>query len=308
LTPSPTASPSRGGPGGEREGEIVIVKIIDWDTPANNDFLVASQLWITGPVYKKRTDLVGFVNGLPLVFIELKAAHRHLTNAYHNNLRDYKNTIPHLFWYNVFIILSNGSRSVMGSLTAEWEHFADWKKIASEQEQGVISLETMLRRCLPARRLVDFTENFVLFTEPKAAAETHRQESSIPSGVNRAIEAVKTVIDPIKANWASSGTRRAAEELQHWSSSRRRSSQSARQLDVPRRHRSRRSRSADSTRISRGRVVTEPEEACASSSEHSGNSSARRSSLRLHADPEIPHHRTCMHPVPLNYPIATTSS
>ena len=175
------------------EGELAVVKVIDWDTPTNNDFLVASQLWITGPVYKKRTDLIGFVNGLPLVFIELKAAHRHLTNAYHDNLRDYKATLPQLFWYNVFIILSNGSRSVMGSLTADWEHFADWKKISSEQEQGVISLETMLRGVCQPDRLLDFTENFVLFTEAKGGLRKLVAKNHQYLGVNRAIEAVKEI-------------------------------------------------------------------------------------------------------------------
>ncbi len=192
LSPAPLSQKGRGD-----GGEVAVVRVIDWDTPANNDFLVASQLWITGPVYKKRTDLIGFVNGLPLVFVELKAAHRHLTNAYHNNLRDYKNTIPQLFWYNVFIILSNGSRSVMGSLTADWEHFADWKKIASEQEQGVISLETMLRGVCQPDRLLDYTENFVLFTDAapggggglrKLIAKNHQY-----LGVNRAIAAVKQI-------------------------------------------------------------------------------------------------------------------
>lgn len=197
-----SADVGRGRRAAPGEGEVVTVRVIDWDTPANNDFLVAAQLWITGPVYKKRTDLIGFVNGLPLVFIELKAAHRNLTDAYHNNLRDYKNTILQLFWYNVFIILSNGSRSVMGSLTAEWEHFADWKKteqspssggIANEQEQGVISLETMLRGVCQPDRLLDFAENFVLFTEAKGGLRKLIAKNHQYLGVNRAIEAVQQI-------------------------------------------------------------------------------------------------------------------
>jgi type I restriction enzyme R subunit len=95
------------------------VKVIDWNTPENNDFLLASQLWVTGEMYKRRCDLVGFVNGLPLVFIELKASHKKVENAFHDNLKDYRSAIPQLFWYNAFIILSNGSQSRIGSLTAE---------------------------------------------------------------------------------------------------------------------------------------------------------------------------------------------
>jgi len=105
------------------------VNLIDWNHPENNDFFLASQFWVTGEMYKRRADLIGFINGLPLIFIELKAAHKRLEAAYQNNLRDYKDTIPHLFWYNALIILSNGSATKIGSITSEWEHFNDWKKI-----------------------------------------------------------------------------------------------------------------------------------------------------------------------------------
>jgi type I restriction enzyme, R subunit len=121
------------------------LKVIDWTTPANNDFFLASQFWIQGELYLRRSDLLGFVNGLPLLFIELKAAHRNIENAYKDNLRDYKTSIPQLFIPNALVILSNGSETRIGTLTAEWEHFFDWKKISDEEEQGVISLEAVLR-------------------------------------------------------------------------------------------------------------------------------------------------------------------
>ncbi len=234
--------------------EVVTVRVIDWDTPIHNDFLVASQLWITGPVYKRRTDLIGFVNGLPLVFVELKAAHRQLTDAFHNNLRDYKSTIPQLFWYNVFIILSNGSRSVMGSLTAEWEHFADWKKVESEQERGVISLATMLRGTCQPDRLLDFAENFVLFTEAKGGLRKLIARNHQYLGVNRAVEAVQHAQSARQSGAAGRVLAHAGQrqELQHGLLLAEDSAQSARQLDVPRRHRSRRTRSADLSEL-RGR-------------------------------------------------------
>ena len=90
---------------------VETVKIIDWEHPANNDFFLASQFWISGDYGRKRADLVGFVNGIPLVFIELKASHKHLENAYKLNLSDYRTTIPQVFWYNAVIILSNGSQA-----------------------------------------------------------------------------------------------------------------------------------------------------------------------------------------------------
>ena len=171
------------------------VRVVDWDAPENNDFVIVSQLWVSGEMYKRRTDLVGFVNGLPLIFIELKAHHRHLKAAHDNNLRDYKTTIPQLFWYNAFIILSNGSRSVIGSLTAEWDHFAEWKKINSEGEEGTISLETMVRGTCAPERLLDLVENFVLFKEGKGGLTKLVAKNHQYLGVNNAIAAVQRIRD-----------------------------------------------------------------------------------------------------------------
>ncbi|MBI1999744.1 MAG: type I restriction endonuclease subunit R, partial [candidate division NC10 bacterium] len=93
------------------EENVERVRVIDWSEPTENDFFLASQFWVTGEMYTRRADLVGFVNGLPLVFVELKAAHKSIESAFQQNLRDYKTTTPHLFWYNGIIILSNGSQS-----------------------------------------------------------------------------------------------------------------------------------------------------------------------------------------------------
>ena len=169
------------------------VKVIDWVNPANNDFFLASQLWITGEMYKRRTDLIGFVNGLPLVFIELKASHMKVENAFNNNLKDYKSTIPQLFWYNALILLSNGSRSRIGSLTAEWEHFSEWKKINSEGEEGKISLETMIRGTCDKQRLLDLVENFILFTENKGGLQKLVARNHQFLGVNNAVEVVNNL-------------------------------------------------------------------------------------------------------------------
>jgi type I restriction enzyme R subunit len=178
----------------EGDGETVeVVRLLDWDNPTNNDFLLCSQFWVTGEMYTRRADLVGFVNGLPLVFIELKAAHRRLETAYTGNLRDYKDTVPQLFWPNALIILSNGSQSRVGSLTAGWEHFAEWKKVGSENEAGRVSLETMLRGVCAPERLLDLVENFTLYQEVtggliKLMAKNHQY-----LGVNNALEAMANI-------------------------------------------------------------------------------------------------------------------
>jgi type I restriction enzyme R subunit len=171
------------------------VRVIDWENPYNNDFLLCSQLWVAGELYTKRPDLIGFVNGLPLVFIELKASHVNIENAYQKNLRDYRDTIPSIFWHNAFIILSNGSDTLVGSTTAPWEHFAEWKKIDDEEEPGIISLETVIRGTCEPARLLDIVENFVLYSEEagglvKIVAKNHQY-----LGVNNAIRAVQDMRD-----------------------------------------------------------------------------------------------------------------
>jgi len=178
--------------GGEAGGEetVATVRVIDWDVSANNDFFLASQFWVSGEMYTRRADLVGFVNGLPLVFVELKAAHKRLEHAYKHNLRDYRNTIPHIFWYNAFIILSNGSQSRIGSTTAEWEHFAEWKKINSEGETGIVSLETMIRGTCQPDRLLDIVENFTVFSTAKSGVVKLLAKNHQYLGVNNAIAAV----------------------------------------------------------------------------------------------------------------------
>ncbi len=180
------------------EGDITeVIRAIEWDPEriANNDFLLVSQLWVAGELYTRRTDLVGFVNGLPLLFIELKASHRALRDAYRKNLRDYKDTIPHLFHYNGLIVLSNGRDTRVGSLTAGWEHFSEWKRIESEEEEGVISLERALRGVAEPVRFLDLIEHFVLFQDVQGGVIKIVAKNHQVLGVNNAIEAVRSIRD-----------------------------------------------------------------------------------------------------------------
>lgn len=167
------------------------VKVIDFNEPYNNDFFLASQFWITGEMYKRRADLVGFVNGLPLIFIELKAVHKKLENAFKDNLTDYKDTIPQIFWYNAFIILSNGSESKIGTISADLEHFSEWKKINSEGEEGAVSLETIIKGTCEKKKFLDLIENFILYKDAggsptKIIAKNHQY-----LGVNNAVDSFK---------------------------------------------------------------------------------------------------------------------
>jgi type I restriction enzyme, R subunit len=176
------------------DAELVeVVRVIDWNDPMNNDFFLASQFWISGEMYRRRADLVGFVNGIPLIFIELKTAHKRVEDAFHDNLRDYKDTIPQIFWYNAFIILSNGHQSRIGSMTAGWEHFFEWKKISDEQEKGVVSLETMICGTCEKSRLLDIVENFILFSSAGGASLKLIAKNHQLLGVNNALKAVRSL-------------------------------------------------------------------------------------------------------------------
>jgi type I restriction enzyme R subunit len=148
------------------KGELVKKKlqVFDFDNPSENDFLAVRQLEVFGELYNRRPDIVGFVNGIPLVFFELKAHHTDLGNAYNDNLTDYKDTIPHVLHSNAFIILSNGTDAKIGTITSPYKFFNEWKRI-EEDEEGIVSLDTMLRGTCNKTRLMDLFENFTLFDD-----------------------------------------------------------------------------------------------------------------------------------------------
>ncbi|MFH6767522.1 type I restriction endonuclease subunit R [Gaetbulibacter aquiaggeris] len=175
----------------DKKGEIVRnkkIKVFDFETPENNNFIAVQQLWMEGKSKrKKRPDVVGFVNGIPLVFIELKGINVKLRAAYEKNFRDYKNTIPKIFHCNAFVIISNGAESKMGSITSKYEHFNDWKRI-SEEDEGIVSLDTIIKGTCEKSRLLDLFENFILYdtsigSVSKLVARNHQF-----IGVNKAIK------------------------------------------------------------------------------------------------------------------------
>lgn len=182
---------------GERQTETV--KVIDFSATGGsasggenkNHFMLVSQLWITGELHKRRPDLIGFVNGLPLVLIELKASHKNIRNAYQKNIEDYKDTIPQLFWYNAFIIISNGIESKVGTITGAYEHFNEWKKIKDEKEIGKVSLETVIKGTCEPSRLLDIIENFILFDDSRGERVKVVVRYAQYFGVNSAFDRVK---------------------------------------------------------------------------------------------------------------------
>jgi len=179
--------------GGQR---AEMVRVVDWEVPENNDFLLGSQFSVAGELYLKRPDLVGFVNGLPLLLIELKKPGVNVREGFDKNLRDYKQTIPQLFHYNALLLVSNGVQSKIGSLTAEWEHFGDWKKATSEEDVAGISLETLLRGTCEKGRLLDLVENFTRFVDAKGGVSKLMAKNHQFLGVNRAVAALLRTLTP----------------------------------------------------------------------------------------------------------------
>lgn len=174
-------------PNGESDKKNAIVIDFREDHIESNDFLVVRELTVRGTLYERRADLVCFVNGLPLVFMEVKNHDVAVENAYYDNYSDYLVSIPQLFYYNAFSILSNGIDARIGTIGSKWEFFNQWKRLV-EEESGNIELPTMLRGVLNKKNLLDLIENFILYDHSdgknvKILARNHQY-----LGVNQAVE------------------------------------------------------------------------------------------------------------------------
>jgi type I restriction enzyme R subunit len=164
------------------------IRFMDFEQAERNHFAVVQQLTIRGKA-TRRPDLLIYVNGLPLVFIELKNATEATRQAYDKNLSDYRRDIPQLFDWNLVVVLSNTLETKVGSMTADWEQFANWEKIADESETPVAETEVDLPRVMRAlfrkETLLDVLDNFVLFyaNRAKIVARNHQF-----LGVNNALK------------------------------------------------------------------------------------------------------------------------
>ena len=165
------------------------LRVFDFTNPANNHFLCVRELWIKGDLYRRRADIVGFVNGLPLLFVELKNIHRNLRAGFEKNFSDYLDTIPHLFHHNAIVLFGNGNKARIGSITSQWEHFHEWKRLAEDQP-GVVDMETLLKGVCDKPNFMDLFENFILFDDSTRGTKKILARNHQFMGVNRALEAV----------------------------------------------------------------------------------------------------------------------
>ena len=176
------------------------IKLIDFDHPENNTFTAVSQMWIKGKVYDRRPDILVFINGMPLVFIELKNSIVKIEEAYNKNLKDYLRDIPNLFAFNQICVLSNGLETKLGAFNATYDYFFEWLKVDSEKEkldrEAIHSAENIkdssvryfVDGLLNKARLIDYIENFILFENQrtKIIAKNHQY-----LGVNNLMESVE---------------------------------------------------------------------------------------------------------------------
>ena len=155
----------------DNEGQSIveIVKIVDFEHPQNNDFLAVNQLTIVNGDYTKRPDIVLFINGLPIVVIELKNSTYEtvgVEDGYHQ-LETYKMCIPQLFTFNEVLVTSDGINTKAGSLTANYDRFMTWrsKDGQTESSPGLASLDVLIHGMLNPETLLDLIRYFVLFQD-----------------------------------------------------------------------------------------------------------------------------------------------
>ena len=169
------------------ETEEVRAKVIDFASPNKNEFLCVRELQVHGALYRRRADIVGFVNGIPLLFMELKNHNVEVVDAFNKNYRDYLDTIPQLFYHNVFIMFSNGLEARVGTIDSKWEFFHEWKRL-TEEDAGSIELPTTLRGICKKENFLDLLENFILYDHSGGRTAKIMARNHQYMGVNQAVE------------------------------------------------------------------------------------------------------------------------
>jgi type I restriction enzyme R subunit len=182
------------------------LRLIDFSDQSKNRYLAVRELWVRGKLWLRRPDVIGFVNGLPLVFIELKRFEVHIDSAYKKNYADYLDTIPHLFHWNALVVISNGHDAQYGSLTSTKEHFYRWKRQDEddpEPKKDQPLLPILLVGMLHKQRLLDIVENFILFDASEGSAHKILARNHQYLGVNRVIDRLTSTDPKIQAEVAA---------------------------------------------------------------------------------------------------------
>ena len=171
------------------------IKIVDFHNISNNTFKAINQYTIIEHS-EKRPDIIIFINGLPLVVVELKSTVREdvkLIDGY-NQLKGYQEVhIPTLFYYNQFMIVSDGVQARSGTITSPWSRFSEWKKLEANDEvtENMPTHKTLLYGMLRKDRLLDIINNYVLWSEDSKILSAYHQYF----GVKKAITSTEKAID-----------------------------------------------------------------------------------------------------------------
>lgn len=173
-----------------------IVKLIDFDNVDSNDFHCVNQMWIKGRFRYRRPDVLLFVNGLPVVFIELKNSTVKVEESYNKNLVSYRKDIPNIFALNQICVLSNGLQTKLGAWNAGYEFFFEWLRVDDEKEkldrdhiaEYGLSITNLIDGLFKKERLLDYIENFIFFDNKriKIIAKNHQY-----LGVNNLMKSVE---------------------------------------------------------------------------------------------------------------------
>ena len=180
---------------GETRGDFV--RLIDWAHPARNKWLAINQYSIKGPHHTRRPDIILFVNGLPLVLLELKNPADEKADIWkaYDQIQTYKEQIPDVFQYNELLVISDGSEARLGSLSANSERFMQWRTIdgVTLDPLGQFNeLETLIRGVLAPAQLLDYLRFFVLFEDDGVLVKKiagYHQFHAVRAAINQVVAA-----------------------------------------------------------------------------------------------------------------------
>ena len=198
---------------GDKE-DFDFVRLIDFDCPANNVFTVVSQMWIRGHYNYRRPDVLLFINGLPVVFIELKNSTVKVEEAYNKNLLSYRKDVPNIFAFNQLCVLSNGLETRLGAFNADYEFFFEWLRKDSEKEnfnrkeyaEHGISIQILVDGLFRKERLLDYIENFVFFDQKRVKIVAKNHQFLGVNNLMRAMENREKLNGKLGVFWHTQGS------------------------------------------------------------------------------------------------------
>ena len=168
------------------------VKLIDFDHPMRNHFCVANQ-WTIDEHSVKRPDVVVFINGIPLVVMELKSPSREETNVSEafNQLRNYMHEIPSLFIYNAFCVMSDHATSKAGTITAGEDRFMEWKTAdGTKEDHGFANFEVLFQGMFEKKRLLEIVRNFICYSGEAKILAAYHQFYAVCKAVESTVRAI----------------------------------------------------------------------------------------------------------------------